>query len=106
MGLAYRCAAIVAIALACGSVQAADIVTIRITDLAFTPSQVSAKVGDIVEWVNDDFIDHTATSNAGDWDIMVPAGKSARLPLTKAGEFGYFCRVHPDMTGAVTVPPN
>lgn len=58
-----------------------------------------------MEWVNEVFIDHTATAtaNAGDWDITIPAGKSARLPLTKAGALAYFCRIHPNMTGTINV---
>lgn len=100
-----RCAAIVAaLGLACvASAHAGEVIQVKITDLSFSPPEVAAKVGDTVEWVNGDFLDHTATANAGDWDVMIPTGKTARLPLTKAGVFTYFCRIHPNMTGTINV---
>lgn len=62
-------------------------------------------MGDTVEWVNGDFIDHTATANAGDWEVMVVAGRSSQLQLTHAGTFAYFCRFHPNMTAKIHVSP-
>jgi plastocyanin len=104
MRLAIGYAAIVAaIDLACASARAGEVVQVRITDLQFSPAEVTAKVGDMVEWVNGDFIDHTATANTGDWDVMIPTGKTARLPLTKAGVFVYICRIHPNMRGMINV---
>ena len=41
---------------------------ITIHDLVFSPAEVSAKVGDTIEWVNSDFVDHTATAKGGTWD--------------------------------------
>ena len=35
--------------------------------LAFVPAQVSAHVGDTIEWVNADFVAHTATARNGAW---------------------------------------
>ena len=82
---------------------AGEVVHVKISDLAFTPAEITVRVGDIVEWVNDDFIDHTATATAADWDVMVRTGQSAQLQLTKAGMFDYFCRFHPNMTGKIRV---
>jgi plastocyanin len=64
-----------------------------------TPSGVLA--GDTIEWVNKDIFDHTATSKLGGWDVVVPAGKKARVVVMKAGTFEYFCRFHPNMTGKI-----
>ena len=50
-----------------------------------------------------DFIDHTATANSGDWDVMIVAEKSARLQLTHSGTIAYFCRIHPGMTGTINI---
>lgn len=76
---------------------------IKITDLAFVPAEISVHVGDTIEWVNADFIDHTATANDGAWDLALPVGGRARLVVTQAGAFSYFCRVHPNMTGTLNV---
>lgn len=88
------------------SAQQGEVVQIRISDLAFTPAEITARVGDTVEWVNDDFIDHTATARNGVWDVTVVAGKSAQLRLTVAGTFDYFCRFHPNMTAKIHVSAN
>jgi plastocyanin len=78
-------------------------VRVTIADLAFSPGDITVKAGDTVEWVNNDFVDHTATAKNGDWDIMIPAGKSVQRKITKVGTFTYFCRVHPDMVGTIRV---
>jgi plastocyanin len=82
---------------------AAGVVRVTIDNMTFAPSVVEARIGDTVEWVNADFLDHTATSKSGEWDIPIAAGKSAQLRLTKAGSFDYYCRVHPNMTGTIRV---
>ena len=78
-------------------------VTIVIDQIAFTQPKVTAKVGDTVEWINKDVVDHTATSKAGGWDVAVPAGKKASLTLKTVGTFPYLCRFHPNMTATLVV---
>ena len=85
------------------SALAGEVVQVKISDLAFAPAEITVRVGDIVEWVNDDFIDHTATATGADWDVTILTGKSAQQQLTKAGMFDYFCRFHPNMTGKIRV---
>jgi plastocyanin len=82
---------------------AGEVVRVTINDLAFSPAEVRAKVGDTIEWVNGDFVDHTATAKDGTWDVAIAAGKSAQLPLSTAGTFAYYCKVHPGMTGSIHV---
>ena len=82
---------------------ASEVVKVSIGDLAFKPADVTVHVGDRVEWVNGDFVDHTATATSGDWDMEIPAGASAAVELTKAGTIDYFCRFHPNMTGTIKV---
>jgi plastocyanin len=69
----------------------------------FQPASVAAKVGDTVEWINRDFVDHTATTKKKAWDVAVPAGKTGRVVLKAAGTFDYYCRLHPNMTATVVV---
>jgi plastocyanin len=64
-------------ALSSVSAQAADI-QITIDRLVYAPAEVSAKVGDTIEWVNQDGLAHTATANNNDWDVMIGPNKSAR----------------------------
>ena len=81
----------------------ADVVHIKIDGLAYVPPQATARVGDTVEWTNDDFVDHTATSATGEWDVSVPAGATGRVVVTRAGTLRYYCRYHPNMRGELRV---
>jgi plastocyanin len=82
---------------------AGEVVRVTISNLAFSPAEIHAKAGDTIEWVNGDFIDHTATEKGGAWDVTIVAGASAELQLTRTGTFSYYCRVHPGMTGTIHV---
>ena len=79
-------------------------IRVRIDKLVFSPTEVSAKVGDTIEWVNDDILAHTATVK-GEWDVMIPAKKTASLVLKKPGTVSYYCRFHPNMKGRIAVAP-
>ena len=81
--------------------------TLQITmvNLEIAPADISAKVGDTIEWVNKDVFAHTATAKNGDWDVMLPPRKSGSLVLKKAGIFEYYCRFHPNMKATLTVTP-
>ena len=102
--LKYRgaLAGLLQIALAAPST-AGGVARVTINSLAFSPPEIQAKVGDTVEWVNGDFVDHTATAKNGEWDVTIVAGKSAQLQLMHAGSFAYFCRIHPNMMGTIHV---
>jgi plastocyanin len=80
-------------------------VQIKIGDLAFAPADITVHAGDTIEWVNEDFLDHTATATdaASGWDITIAAGRSAKFVPASDGVLGYFCRYHPNMTGQIRV---
>ncbi len=84
---------------------AAQTIRVAVDELAFAPAQVSAHVGDTIEWVNGDFVAHTATARNKDWDVAIPAKGTARVTLQHAGDVDYFCRFHPNMTGRILVSP-
>ena len=83
----------------------AQAATIQITmeNLVFAPAEVSAKVGDTVEWVNKDVFDHTATARSGPWDVAVDTGKTGKVVLAASGTVEYYCKLHPNMVGKITV---
>ena len=83
--------------------QGGEPVRVKITNLAFLPAEITVQAGETIEWVNEDFIDHTATETSEEWDVAIPAEKSAKLKLTRAGTFSYYCRIHPGMKGTVHV---
>lgn len=80
----------------------AETVRVTIDKLVFSPGVVKAKVGDTIEWVNNDILAHTATVK-GDWDVLIPPKKSATLVIKKAGEVEYYCRFHPNMKAKIDV---
>jgi plastocyanin len=77
----------------------------------YQPNTTQVKVGDTVSWTNDDDTLHTVTSGSGtdenagaSFDSgMMGAGKTFEHTFTTAGEYPYFCIVHPDMIGKVIV---
>jgi plastocyanin len=85
----------------------AQAATIQITstDLVFAPSEVSAKVGDTIEWINKDVFAHTATARNGDFDVMMPPKKIVTSVAKKASTIEYYCRFHPNMKAVLTIVP-
>jgi plastocyanin len=84
---------------------AAETIRVGIDKLKFDPAQVSAHVGDTIEWTNSDFVAHTATARNKDWDVTIPAKGVGHVTLEHAGDVDYFCRFHPFMTGRIAVTP-
>ena len=80
-------------------------IQIVMQNLEISPAEVSAKVGDTIEWVNKDVLAHTATANNGDFDVMLPPKKTGTLVLKKAGNIDYYCRFHPNMKAKLKVEP-
>jgi plastocyanin len=97
----------IAAALMFGASVSAQAATIQITmeNLVFAPAEVTAKVGDTIEWINKDIFAHTATARGGDWDVTMPPKKTVTLVLKKAGTVDYYCRFHPNMKATLTVAP-
>jgi plastocyanin len=81
----------------------AAIVQIKMAQVAYAPAQVSAHVGDTIEWVNEDIVAHTATARNGAWDVMIGPNAKASVVLKSAGTIEYYCRLHPNMVGSITV---
>jgi plastocyanin len=80
---------------------APKVVQIVIDKATFGDAPSGVFVGDTIEWVNKDIVDHTATAKFGAWDVVVPAGKKTRVVIKKAGTFEYYCKYHPNMIGTL-----
>ena len=93
------------IGLASVSAHAATI-QIVMDKLVFAQAETQAKVGDTIEWVNNDILAHTATATAGDnWNVIIGPNKTEKLVLQKAGTVEYYCKYHPNMKGRLIVAP-
>ncbi|MBI2665100.1 cupredoxin family copper-binding protein [Candidatus Woesearchaeota archaeon] len=69
----------------------------------FMPATLDVKVGDTVEWVNKDGMDHTVTFGDSPFDEQLPVGATVSYTFQEAGEFDYLCSFHPSMQGKVIV---
>ena len=77
---------------------------ISIVDFAFEPPDVEVALGSTVEWRNDDSVGHTVTATDGAFGSgVVGVAGSFSHTFDQAGVFDYFCAIHPQMTGRVTV---
>jgi plastocyanin len=83
------------------------VVTITVKDFAFEPAAVTVASGTTVVWKFEGDHPHTSTSDGGSampWDSTFKyRGDTYQLTFDRAGTFGYHCRIHPRMTGVVTV---
>lgn len=82
---------------------AGEAASVVIADLEFEPSIVTVRIGDTVTWINKDIVEHTATSRDGVFDVATPKSRPAHWRAQTVGEFSYYCRLHPNMTGTIRV---
>lgn len=77
---------------------------IVIRGFAFTPAETRVRVGDRVTWINCDDVQHTSTSDGGQWSSpLISPGDAFTETFETAGDFPYHCTPHPFMTGRVIV---
>ncbi len=80
----------------------------------YDPDQLTAAAGSDVTVTNQDTVPHTVTSGTGPTDTnsaqsfdtgLINGGESATLSLSQvsAGQYDYYCMVHPYMTGSIVV---
>ncbi len=89
--------------------------TITYTDSGFSPASLTVKSGESITWVNDSSssvqvgsaIHPTHTVNQeitnNQFYVELAPGESAKVQLTKTGEWGYHDHLRPSMTGTITV---
>jgi len=81
----------------------AETIRVEVKGLVFSPAALTAHVGDTIEWVNADFVAHTATARNGEWDMKLPPHVTERTVLNAPGKLEFYCRYHPNMKGQITV---
>ena len=93
-------------AAATAPLHAADAPSVKIENFAFTPPVLTVKVGTTVTFENDDDIPHLVVAdNASFRSKALDTGDTYEFTFTKAGDFAYFCGLHPHMQGKITVAP-
>lgn len=85
-----------------------------LTDTAFSPNPVQVSVGDTITWTNDDSQPHTVVSGSNgqpsgtfdsspNFNPLIAPGGTFDHTFTEAGEIPYYCALHPNMVGTVSV---
>jgi plastocyanin len=76
---------------------------------AYQPNPIQTTAGETVRWINDDSLPHTITSGENatpdgrfDSGILSPAATYEHT-FTEAGDYSYFCLLHPNQVGMVSV---
>ena len=78
---------------------------INIENLAFSPSSLNVKVGELVIWKNLDSASHKIISN-GEPKFESPQlanGEEFSYIFPIAGTYDYYCSIHPSMKGVIIV---
>ena len=79
-------------------------VEVRIANFTFQQPSVTVKPGTTIPWTNDDDIPHTVVAIDRSFKSKVlDTGDRFSFTFAKAGEFDYFCSLHPHMMGKVIV---
>jgi plastocyanin len=75
---------------------------IVIDKMHYGPMPTNVHAGDVIEWVNHDIFEHSATARDGHFDLDLKPGATGRMTVV-AGTTVFFCKFHPGMTGTVVV---
>ena len=79
---------------------------VKIDNFAFNPVVITVKVGTQVTWINKDDIPHTVDSSEGKFkSAALDTDEKFEFKFSDPGEYPFFCRMHPKMTGKVIVQP-
>ena len=85
-----------------------------LTTDAYSPNPIQVSVGTTVTWTNNDSQPHTVTSGSNgqpdnkfnsspNFTPLLNPGQTFSFTFTEAGEYPYFCLLHPNMVGTVNV---
>jgi plastocyanin len=84
-----------------------SVVEIHIKDLKFGPAVLQIRAGTVVEWINDDPLDHTVTASDSSFASgPIKPGARWRHRFESAGTLTYACTPHPFMHGEIRVAPS
>lgn len=77
---------------------------VNIQGFAFSPAELTVKVGTTVKWVNMDPANHQIKSSLFGSKVL-STGQSHEFTFKTVGTYNYSCSIHPTMTGTIIVEP-
>lgn len=81
----------------------AQAAAITIDQFQYNPAELAAKVGQPITITNNDDFPHTVTAKDGTFDVTVPAKGNATVSVPKAGNFPYYCTLHPSQHNPASI---
>ena len=79
---------------------------VMIDNFVYNPVPLTIKVGTTVTWINHDDTPHTVDSTEGKFkSAALDTDDKFEYRFTAAGEYPFYCRIHPKMTGKIIVQP-
>ena len=79
-------------------------VNIEMSGFAFSPKELTVKVGTKVTWTNLDSAGHDVKATDGSWGSgTLTNGQTFSMVFDKEGTFAYVCTFHSGMTGTIIV---
>jgi plastocyanin len=79
---------------------------VQIDNFTFTPGSIIVKAGTQVIWVNHDDIPHTVDCTEGKFrSSALDTDDKFEFRFAQPGEYPFYCRIHPKMTGKIVVQP-
>lgn len=81
---------------------------VEVQGMKFVPAELTVRVGDTVEWRNQDLVPHNVVAGGGGpgaafASAPLQAGATFRWVARAKGAFPYVCTLHPGMSGTLTV---
>lgn len=78
---------------------------VTMTNMLFTPSQVTIKKGDTVTWTNKDKVAHTVTTDLSDELVSqkIEPGATYSHIFIDSGSYQYHCEIYSAMHGTIVV---
>jgi plastocyanin len=81
-----------------------DVASVSIGDNFFDVADIVVEPGTTVYWSNDGQVPHTVTADDGSFDSgQLNPGDSYIVTFLGSGRLSYYCQLHPEMVGSVTV---
>ncbi len=90
-----------------GDGSAGSPITVFITNSVYSPNPLTVRIGQYVNFKNNDNIQHSATFDNGTYEsgnIPPLSAHDAPVAMSSAGTFGFHCRLHGEK-GSVVVTP-
>jgi len=81
-------------------------IPLDIKDFRFSPTEITIKKDTTVTWTQKDSVPHTVTTTSGPESFdsgTLSQGEEFSYTFQKTGTYEYYCSIHPNMKGKVTV---